>query len=48
MEAGKKLIYNEQYQGNKLVVGKTGCGKINFVQKLGLNKFIGKIVKQNW
>ena len=27
MEAGNKSIYNGQFQGNMLVVGKTGCGK---------------------
>ena len=41
-------IYNEQFRGNILVVGKTGCGKTSFVQKLGLNNFFGKIVKIEW
>ena len=48
MEAGNKSIYNKQFQGNILVVGKTGCGKTHFVQKVGLNKFVGKIVKTEW
>ena len=48
MEAGNKSIYKGQFQGNMLVVGKTGCGKTHFVQKLGLNEFFGKIVKTEW
>ena len=41
-------IYNAQFRGNVLVVGKTGCGKIHFVQKLGLNSSFGKFVKTEW
>ena len=48
MEAGNKSIYNIQFQGNILVVGKTGCRKTHFVHKLGLNKFFEKIVKTEW
>ena len=48
MEAGNKSIYKGQFQGNMLVVGKAGCGKTHFVQKLGLNEFFGKIVKTEW
>ena len=48
MEAGNKSIYNGQFQGNKLVAAKTGCGKTYFVQKLWLNEFFGKIVKTEW
>ena len=48
MEAGNKSIYNRQFQGNILVVGKTGCRKTHFVRKLGLNKFFEKIVKTEW
>ena len=33
---------------NILVVGKTGCGKIHFLQKLGINEFFGKLVKTEW
>ena len=32
-------IYNGPFSGNVLAVGKTGCGKTYFHQKLGLNKF---------
>ena len=45
MEAGNKSIYDGQFCGNILVVGKTECGKTHFIQKLGLHKFFGKIVK---
>ena len=30
-------IYDAQFRGNILIVGKTGCEKTRFVQKLGLN-----------
>ena len=49
MEAGNKLIYDGQFQGNILVVfGKTGCGKTHFLQKLGLNNFFANLVKTEW
>ena len=48
MEVGNKSIYDERFHGNILVVGKTGCGKTHFLQKLGLNKFLGKLVKTEW
>ena len=41
-------IYNAQFYGNILVVGRTGCGKTTFLEKLGLNKFFGDIVKTEW
>ena len=41
-------IYYGQFRGNILVVGRTGCGKTYFLQKLGLNNFFGKIVKTEW
>ena len=49
MEAGNKLIYDGQFQGNILVVfGKTGCGKTHFLEKLGLNNFFANLVKTEW
>ena len=42
------LIYNGQFYGNILVVGRTSCGKTTFFEKLGLNNFFGKIVKTEW
>ena len=41
-------IYDGQLRGNILDVGRTGCGKTYFLQKLGLNNFFGKIVKTEW
>ena len=41
-------IYDGQFSGNVLVVGRTGCGKTTFLEKLGLNKFFGDIVKTEW
>ena len=41
-------IYDGQLRGNILVVRRTGCGKIYFLQKIGLNNFFGKIVKTEW
>ena len=41
-------IYEGQFRSNILVVGKTGCGKNYFLQKLGLHNFFGEIVKIEW
>ena len=41
-------IYDTQFRRNILIVGKTGCGKTHFVQKLGLNNFFDRIVKTDW
>ena len=41
-------IYNGHFCRNILVVGKTGSGKTYFLQKLGVNKFLGKLVKTEW
>ena len=41
-------IYDGQFYGNILVVGRTGCGKTTFLEKLGLNNFFGKTVKAEW
>ena len=38
-------IYNGQFYGNILVVGRTGCGKTTFLEKLVLNIFFGNIIK---
>ena len=39
-------IYNGQFYGNILVVGRTGCRKTAFLEKLGLNNFFGDIIKK--
>ena len=41
-------IYNGQFNGNILVVGRTGCGKTTFLEKLAINKFFGNIIKIEW
>ena len=41
-------IYNAQFRENVFIVGKTGCRKTHFVQKLGLNNFFDKIIKAEW
>ena len=39
------FLLNKVREQNVLVVGKTGCRKTYFVQKLGLKNFLSKIVK---
>ena len=41
-------IYDGQFCGNILVVGRTGCGKTTFLEKLGLNIFFGNNIKTEW
>ena len=41
-------IYDGQFYGNILIVGRTGCGKTTFHEKLGLNNFFGDIIKTEW
>ena len=41
-------VYDGRFSGNILVVGRTGCGKTAFVQKLAINKFFGEINKAEW
>ena len=40
--------YDGKFEGNILVVGRTGCGKTGFVQKLALYKFFGDLIKAEW
>ena len=48
MEVENESIYDGQFRRNTLVVGKTGCGKTYFLQKLRYNKFFGKLFKTEW
>ena len=48
MEVGNKSIYDRHCCENILVVGKTGCGKTYFLQKLRLNNLFDKLVKTDW
>ena len=41
-------IYDGQFYGNILVVGRIGCGKTTFLEKLVLNNFFGNIIKTEW
>ena len=41
-------IYDGQFRSNILVVGRTGCGRTTFLEKLGLNNFFGNIIKTVW
>ena len=41
-------IYDVQFYGNILVVGRTGSGKTTFLEKLGLNNFFGDVIKTEW
>ena len=41
-------IYNGQFSGNILVVGRTGCGKTTFLEKHEVNNFFGNIKKTDW
>ena len=37
--------YDAKFEGNILIVGRTGCGKSTFAQNLGKNKILGKTRK---
>ena len=41
-------IYDGQFYGNVLVVGRSSCGKTKFLEKLGVNNFFGDIIKTEW
>ena len=40
--------YDVKFEGNILVVGRTGCGKTTFVQNLGKNKMFREIKDVTW
>ena len=40
--------FDAKFEGKYLVVGRTGCGKTNFVQNLGKNKMFGEIKEVAW
>ena len=41
-------IYDGQFYGNILVVGRTCCGKATFLEKLGLNSFFDHTLETEW
>ena len=44
----EKHSYDGQFRGNILIVGRIGCGKTTFMQKLALNNFFGVLKKAEW
>ena len=40
--------YDANFFGNILIVGRTGCGKTFFKQKLAVNNFVGTLKKVEW
>ena len=44
----QNYVYDAKFQGNVLVVGRTNCGKTDFLQKLAVNNFFGKLVQVEW
>ena len=44
-----KYSFDRKFEGNILIVGRTGCGKTTFIQNLGKNKMFGNnIVEVFW
>ena len=43
-----KYTYDGKFEGNILIVGRTGCGKTTFVQNLGKNKLFGDVKDVYW
>ena len=43
-----KYTFDGKLEGNILIVGRTGCGKITFVQNLGKNELLGDISTVFW
>ena len=44
-----KYSYDGKFEGNILIVGRTGCGKTTFIQKLGQKKMFGsELVEVFW
>ena len=43
-----KYTYDGKFEGNILIVGRTGCGKTTFVQNLGKNKLFGDVREVYW
>ena len=41
----EKYVYDGQFRGNVLIVGRTSCGKTTFIQKLTTKDFFGELKK---
>ena len=44
----QNYFYNTKFSGNVLIVGRTGCGKTYFTQKLAINRFFGHLKNVEW
>ena len=43
-----KFGYDGKFEGNILAVGRTGCGKTSFIQRLAVNNSFGELEKIEW
>lgn len=43
-----EYTYDQKFEGNILIVGRTACGKTTFVQSLGKNNLFGDISEVYW
>ena len=41
-DSSENYVYDGKFQGNILVVGRTGCDKTTFIQKLGKDRMFGE------
>ena len=48
MDEIRKYTFDGKFEGNILIVGRTGCGKTTFVQNLGKNELFGGISSVFW
>ena len=48
MDNKMNYSYDAKFEGSILTVGRTGCGKITFIQNLGKNKMFGEIKEVTW
>ena len=44
----ENYIYDAQFRGNVLIVGRTSCEKTTFIQNLATNDFFGDLKKVEW
>ena len=48
MDEIRKYTFDGKFEGNILIVGRTGCGKTTFVQNLGKNELFRGISSVFW
>ena len=44
----QNYVCDTNFTGKVLNVGRTGCGKTYFTQKVAINKFFGKLKRVKW